>query len=934
MRCPSNSFTSGANFFLRSLCRGTEAEGGTDVAVKQPAHQKALKKQVSAKPAKILVTGDYVLDHHIYEGRRHHFGDRRNRGVHEVEELGGAALVRYLLRELGGGIESHLGVEIDEKRKPPRSVAARVPSSRSAYAFWRPFPREGDKSPENAVWRAAEAMGFGGLVAEKDHFRWPSAPALREKADVVVLSDGGMGFRDSRGFWPKTDLAKVRWIVLKTAAPLGAGRLWKHLTQASLRGKLVVIVSASELRKSTAQISEGLSWEATLETVLKALADGGVLEDLTLCRHLIIDFDTEGALWLERESPEDPARAHLVYRADAIEDTDRRMRKDSVFGSLSCLTAAVAWELARKQDHPDLEAALEGGLSAMYDLFDRGHGRAVEDGVGYPAKRLAQVISEATCRYSRAVFSENDVINPKTCKLPEAPADPVRCWSLMHEALRAQKQGCPDPAWALAELVALRGPIALGSLPHLSIGNLTSADREEIEALRVLRRLIQDYQAGGPRKKPLSIGVFGPPGAGKSFAVKEIAKALVGEEQWMEFNLSQFKDDIDTDDLIGAFHQIRDKALRGQVPVAFFDEFDSRDYHWLQYLLAPMQDGAFQQGQITHPIGKSIFVFAGGTSRTFASFGPPDGDERAFASFTMAKGPDFKSRLDGFLDVLGPNRRDLALLSPDRKRYEFKPDTCDIFYPVRRAFVIRGEFGCKPTDKLAIDTGLLQALLRVGKYRHGARSLSKVIEPLRADRPGHVRRSLIPPRQQLELHVDAHDFLAQCKDANTPHTIASFKPDVRENVAAAVHETWRKLGLEKGWITPKKKGDVNFSRLSVFLKASNRAAADRIPTTLALIKHTLANGKNTPEEIEQIRMKLEYHLELLAEAEHAGWMEWHLDQGWQYGPKKDEEKMTHPCLKPYLDLSDAERNKDRDAIRHYLDFAKAAGMKIVLTAKP
>ena len=86
----------------------------------------------------------------------------------------------------------------------------------------------------------------------------------------------------------------------------------------------------------------------------------------------------------------------------------------------------------------------------------------------------------------------------------------------------------------------------------------------------------------------------------------------------LEFNLAQF---AETTDLIGAFHQVRDKVLQGLTPIVFWDEFDSREYEWLQYLLAPMQDGSFQEGQITHPIGKCVFVFAGGTSYDFDNFG-------------------------------------------------------------------------------------------------------------------------------------------------------------------------------------------------------------------------------------------------------------------------------------------------------------------------
>jgi hypothetical protein len=65
---------------------------------------------------------------------------------------------------------------------------------------------------------------------------------------------------------------------------------------------------------------------------------------------------------------------------------------------------------------------------------------------------------------------------------------------------------------------------------------------------------------------------------------------------------------------------VRDVGLSGALPLVFWDEFDTalegKKLGWLRYFLAPMQDGRFQDGQLVHPIGRSIFVFAGGTSTT------------------------------------------------------------------------------------------------------------------------------------------------------------------------------------------------------------------------------------------------------------------------------------------------------------------------------
>jgi hypothetical protein len=62
-------------------------------------------------------------------------------------------------------------------------------------------------------------------------------------------------------------------------------------------------------------------------------------------------------------------------------------------------------------------------------------------------------------------------------------------------------------------------------------------------------------------------------------------------------------------------------------------------------------------------------------------------------------------------------------------------------------------------------------------------------------------------------------------------------------------------------------------------------------------------------------------IEYLAEREHVRWMNVMRDQGFSFGPVKDEQEKTHPLMMPYIDLSEPEKEKDRDAVRmipHYL----------------
>jgi hypothetical protein len=43
---------------------------------------------------------------------------------------------------------------------------------------------------------------------------------------------------------------------------------------------------------------------------------------------------------------------------------------------------------------------------------------------------------------------------------------------------------------------------------------------------------------------------------------------------------------------------------------------------------------------------------------------------------------------------------------------------------------------------------------------------------------------------------------------------------------------------------------------------------------------------------------------------HEAWMAYKLRTGWTYGPVKDFQKKTHPCLVPYDELPEEQKTKD------------------------
>lgn len=479
------------------------------------------------------------------------------------------------------------------------------------------------------------------------------------------------------------------------------------------------------------------------------------------------------------------------------------------------------------------------------------------------------------------------------------------------------------PLFGLARQVAINGTGILKKYPHQQFNDLLAIERKEIESMTNIKSLIMDYKENSKGDSPpLSIGLFGPPGSGKSFTVEELAKEV--KLPLLTFNLSQFED---VNELTGSFHQVRDLILKGNMPVVFWDEFDSQKYRWLQYLLAPMQDGEFQEGQLTHPIGKCVFIFAGATSYTYEDFGivkPKKPGRNASEieikeyetnlnserDFKLKKGPDFKSRLSGYLNVLGPNRRKVF----------GKDDPSDVCFPIRRAILLRAIWKYYGNQYLEIDSGLLTAFLEIDEYIYGIRSMKKLISSMRYKNKVQLLQSNLPSEKVISLYVIYRYFME--KLSRDKHL-----KDFTEKIAPNIHAYYRELGKNEGWL--KKEMDKDYKKLDNETKESNKAAAKRIAKLLALVglKITAKVVKGDPSE-EQINQLLEQNIELLAEEEHNGWMKHQYAEGWQYAAKRDDDKKLHNCLIPYRELTEKDKGKDRNSVRSFLAILKKAGLFI------
>ena len=69
--------------------------------------------------------------------------------------------------------------------------------------------------------------------------------------------------------------------------------------------------------------------------------------------------------------------------------------------------------------------------------------------------------------------------------------------------------------------------------------------------------------------------------------------------------------------------------------------------------------------------------------------------------------------------------------------------------------------------------------------------------------------------------------------------------------------------------------------------------------------------------------------ERLAENTHEVWAAGRIKDGWTYGEVRDDAKRHHPCLVPYDELSESEKDYDRNTSQQTLKLILKLGYKIV-----
>lgn len=69
-------------------------------------------------------------------------------------------------------------------------------------------------------------------------------------------------------------------------------------------------------------------------------------------------------------------------------------------------------------------------------------------------------------------------------------------------------------------------------------------------------------------------------------------------------------------------------------------------------------------------------------------------------------------------------------------------------------------------------------------------------------------------------------------------------------------------------------------------------------------------------------------IEKMAENVHEVWAQNRINQGWSYGIERNDELKQHPCLVPYNQLPESEKEYDRDTSVETLKLILTLGFKI------
>ena len=364
------------------------------------------------------------------------------------------------------------------------------------------------------------------------------------------------------------------------------------------------------------QISQGLSWEKTIIDLFAAFQPKDTntefpfpysddnLAYLRVFNYVIVLIERQGCFIVKKEK-NNTSSYHAVIIPNEMEDNDVISKTGEMLG-LTTSTMLHVLEVTNKENDSPLAVenmikALKNGLCSMRKIYN----------FGFEIKN-DQTGNELIFPFLEWKINQpsNDFLDLTNLQLEDPD---VRNKFTIVEAVFNAKEKLEETCYSI---VTNGWETAIDKkFPVAKFGKFITTDRFEIEQYHEIQKLIEDHFQKSSKTRPLSIAVFGEPGSGKSFAIKQMTESFTTIEKddisFLKFNLSHF---IQIQDLYEAFQFIRDTTLKGKKVLVFWDEIDVEFnkciYGWIDFFLQVMQDGVYYQASIEHSLGSPVFIFA------------------------------------------------------------------------------------------------------------------------------------------------------------------------------------------------------------------------------------------------------------------------------------------------------------------------------------
>jgi hypothetical protein len=478
-----------------------------------------------ATKSKVLVTGDFVIDHHILKGNKSEASSKSGIGTFQIYTYGGAKLTY----DLSAGFVNLIQQFIQDEEKAKNADKTKEEPKFLEFEYIWPFIVKPVASPNNGTvhdsyirWQItekdkkgekeqicslSEKLGFG-IQMDNDTKDWFEVidNHKAQEFDTIVIDEAGIGFRNHPEAWPNFE--KANNIILKTTYPLCDGKLWDELMKH--KNKLTTIVNLNQINHYNIKVSKSISWEQTALDIVYGLYNNKTLKDLLNSNAVIVTIGSAGAVIVEKNGKSRALEYSLVYDPANMEGEWEAHFSEKIINGIGLGCSFLVGFTASKsikslKIHENVIAGLKTMTVAMLDGVFKFKELKFE-----PSDLSLSIQSPLEERKYYSAF----IPDPEWFKMDEDKFSYLNNsdWSILENNYDNRKNGYTQKSdlFPLAFDLALNGIDSIQYAPRLTLGKVTLFDRNEIENLRNIRTQIDFYDRYEDGKKPLNITVFGP----------------------------------------------------------------------------------------------------------------------------------------------------------------------------------------------------------------------------------------------------------------------------------------------------------------------------------------------------------------------------------------------------------------------------------------